>query len=142
MITGWIPDYPITTLVLLAAVALVAGMARGFSGFGAALIFVPSAAALVGPKLASPMLAVIDGVLAANIILFFAASGAFSLASYFWSGLISRETLHPSLLAGPGYGAGICFGTRMFGLGNPAVFRAISFMLIALAALLSLPVFG
>jgi uncharacterized protein len=31
------------------AAALVAGLARGFSGFGAALIFVPIASAALGP---------------------------------------------------------------------------------------------
>ncbi|MBM3609667.1 MAG: sulfite exporter TauE/SafE family protein [Alphaproteobacteria bacterium] len=34
----------------LAAVVLVAGVVRGFSGFGGALIFIPLAAAILGPK--------------------------------------------------------------------------------------------
>ena len=54
------PEFPTLTLVLLAAAALVAGLARGFSGFGAALVFVPLASALIGPKLASPILVLID----------------------------------------------------------------------------------
>ncbi|WP_312858615.1 sulfite exporter TauE/SafE family protein [Rhizobium sp. G21] len=40
--------------------AFVAGLARGFSGFGAALIFVPLASAVVGPRMAGPILLVID----------------------------------------------------------------------------------
>jgi uncharacterized protein len=43
---------------------LVAGMACGFSGFGAALIFMPLSAALVGPKLAAPLFLVMDAVVA------------------------------------------------------------------------------
>jgi uncharacterized protein len=46
----------------LASLALVAGLARGFSGFGAALIFMPLASALVGPKLAAPVLMLTDFV--------------------------------------------------------------------------------
>ena len=37
--------YPMPILLGLAASAFVAGLARGFSGFGAALIFVPLASA-------------------------------------------------------------------------------------------------
>jgi uncharacterized protein len=65
---NWFPDADILTLVLLMLAALVAGMARGFSGFGAALIFVPLAGALAGPKIAAPILVVIDGVFASYLI--------------------------------------------------------------------------
>ncbi len=44
----------------LAAVILVGGVVRGFSGFGGALIFIPLASALVGPKLAIPIFYLID----------------------------------------------------------------------------------
>ena len=46
-----IPDIPSANLALLVLVALAAGLSRGFSGFGAALIFVPLASALVGLNL-------------------------------------------------------------------------------------------
>ena len=61
------PDYA-GTLVLLLAVTLAASLARGFSGFGAALIFIPLASALLGPKVAVPLLLVTDGVMAAGMI--------------------------------------------------------------------------
>jgi uncharacterized protein len=60
---------PMTTLVLLAVTALLAGLARGFSGFGAALIFVPVAARLVGPQLAVPLLLVTDAILTLPLLL-------------------------------------------------------------------------
>lgn len=60
--------YSTAAIVYLAAAALVAGLARGFSGFGAALIFVPLASAAVGPKTAAPLLLVIDAVVAAGLI--------------------------------------------------------------------------
>lgn len=250
MMAGWLPDFPAATLVLLTAAALMAGLARGFSGFGAALVFVPLASALVGPRLAGPILVIVDLIFAsyliagawkrsdrrevavmfagamagipagtailgsfapltlrwlitgmaaamlllllsgwryhgrphaaatvavgalsglfsgiaqiggppvvsywlgtntepprlrANIILFFAVSGAFSFISYLWGGLISPTTLRLCLLTGPAYGAGTLVGTRMFSLASPGVFRATSLALITLAVALSLPLFG
>jgi len=65
---NWFPDMSPATLILLILVALVAGLSRGFSGFGAALIFVPLSGALVGPKLAAPVLAIIDGIFASYLI--------------------------------------------------------------------------
>ena len=55
-------------LVLLLLVALVAGLARGFSGFGAALIFVPLASIIVGPRMAGPILFVVDFFVGAPLI--------------------------------------------------------------------------
>ncbi|MGL4235176.1 sulfite exporter TauE/SafE family protein [Tabrizicola sp.] len=56
------------TLLLLAAITLAASLARGFSGFGAALIFVPLVSALVGPQVAVPLLLVTDGIMTAGMI--------------------------------------------------------------------------
>jgi uncharacterized membrane protein YfcA len=55
-------------LLFLVVSALTAGLARGFSGFGGALIFVPLASAAVGPRLAAPILLVVDAVAAAGLI--------------------------------------------------------------------------
>lgn len=55
-------------LGFLAASALLAGMARGFSGFGAALIFVPLASTVVGPATAAPVLLVTDLILSTGFI--------------------------------------------------------------------------
>jgi uncharacterized protein len=246
----FLPALPISTLALLALVALAAGLSRGFSGFGAALIFVPLASALVGPKFAAPILVIIDGVFASflipqalklgdrrdvslmfagavlgvplgtavlahyspltlrwmivviaaamlallvsgwryrgkpaaaatvgvgaisglfsgiaqvggppvvcywmgtetahaklrsNIILFFAASSALSVASYLWGGLLGPEVVRLSLVAGPAYGLGIWGGSKMFPLATPAFFRTSSLVLIGFAVVMSLPVFG
>ena len=60
--------YSAAALAFLAGSAFVAGLARGFSGFGAALIFMPLASTVISPKLASPLLLVIDLVLALGLI--------------------------------------------------------------------------
>lgn len=67
-VLNFFPDINSFTLALLMLIALAAGLSRGFSGFGAALIFVPLASALVGPKLAAPTLVIIDGIFASYLI--------------------------------------------------------------------------
>lgn len=47
-----------------AAIAAVAGLVRGFSGFGSALIYMPLISALYGPRVAAPTLLLIDTVCA------------------------------------------------------------------------------
>lgn len=44
----------------LTVVVAIAGVVRGFSGFGGALIFIPLASAIIGPKLAVPLFFLID----------------------------------------------------------------------------------
>jgi uncharacterized membrane protein YfcA len=61
-------DLPVRSLVLLAAISFIAAMSRGFSGFGAALIFVPLASTIVSPKVAAPLLLIVDAVLALGFI--------------------------------------------------------------------------
>ena len=55
-------------LGFILAVTLVAGLARGFSGFGGALIFMPLASILVSPQLASATLLIADGFTALALI--------------------------------------------------------------------------
>lgn len=55
-------------LVFLLGSAFIAGLARGFSGFGAALIFMPLAGSVVGPRVAAPLLLIIDAATAIGLI--------------------------------------------------------------------------
>lgn len=55
-------------VALFIVTALVAGLARGFSGFGAALIFMPVASALIGPRLAAPVILIIDAVTTVGLV--------------------------------------------------------------------------
>jgi uncharacterized membrane protein YfcA len=59
---------PYSSFFQVLAAAALAGLARGFSGFGAALIFIPLVGAVAGPKIASALLLVVDGVLSAGMI--------------------------------------------------------------------------
>lgn len=243
----FLSDIPLSVLVPVLVAAFVAGLARGFSGFGAALIFVPVASAFIGPKLAVPVLLVTDliagmgmipdawrranrsevGTMAigalvgvpagawlltaadpltlrwgivilvavlltlivsgwrytgtpkpaltilvgatsglfsgvaqvggppvvaywlgstighhnvrANIVLYFAISSVISAVSYTVGGLISTPVLWMALAAAPVYAIGIWLGSHLFSRSDELFFRRVCYGLIALAAILGLP---
>jgi uncharacterized protein len=53
----------------LAGAAVLAGLVRGFSGFGAAMIFIPLASVLERPEVAVPLLFLVDGIATLHITL-------------------------------------------------------------------------
>lgn len=114
-------DYATTALLGLVASALVAGLARGFSGFGAALIFVPLASTVVSPRTAAPLLLIVDMVMAAGLI-----PNAWRHAD--------RPDVRTMLL---GTLIGVPFGTWVLTTGDPIAIRwAIALLIVPLLALL------
>jgi uncharacterized protein len=66
---GLIPtDVGSNVAIAICAIAFVSGTARGFSGFGSALIFMPLASSLAAPRLVAALLLVIDVVAAAPLL--------------------------------------------------------------------------
>ncbi len=66
---GLIPaDVSVNIAVAICAIAFVSGTARGFSGFGSALIFMPLASSMAAPRLIAALLLIIDFVAAAPLI--------------------------------------------------------------------------
>lgn len=238
------------SLLFLAETAFIAGLARGFSGFGGALIFSPVASAVINPILVAPALLIIDsfsssalipsawknankkevaimasgailgipagtwilthtepaavrwiivcaiipallflvsgwryngqpktsltvgvgslsGFLSglaqiggppvvlywlggrgqsenvrANFILFFACTTIVNVIAYTAGGLFTSDVMWLSIFIFPAYGFGMWLGSRMFGWAEEKTFRNICYILIAVAALIGLPVFG
>ena len=54
--------------IAICAVAFVSGTARGFSGFGSALIFMPLASSIADPRLVAALLLIIDFIAAAPLL--------------------------------------------------------------------------
>lgn len=68
-LSGLIPaDLTNFAAIAICAIAFVSGTARGFSGFGAALIFMPLASSMAAPKLVAPLLLIIDFVAALPLL--------------------------------------------------------------------------
>jgi uncharacterized protein len=105
------------TLLALAATAFLAALARGFSGFGSALIFIPMASAVVGPRAAAPLLLVVDGVLTVGFI------------PHAWRLADKREVAVMTL----GAMAGLPLGTWLLASVDPIVIR---WAIVVLAAVL------
>jgi uncharacterized membrane protein YfcA len=62
------PDVGINAALAICAIAFVSATARGFSGFGSALIFMPLASSMAAPRLVAALLLIIDFVAAAPLI--------------------------------------------------------------------------
>src|SRR5258705_4825547 len=66
---GLIPsEVSLNAAIAICAIAFVSGTARGFSGFGSALIFMPLASSIAAPRLVAALLLIIDFVAAAPLI--------------------------------------------------------------------------
>jgi uncharacterized protein len=242
-------QYSTTSLIFITATAFIAGLARGFSGFGSALIFMPLASSVADAQVASPLLLLIDftttltlipnaarradkrdvgiislgaligiplgtlalawadplvirwGIVAlivtmlvllasgwrypgqpttpvtvsvgliggffgglaqlggppvvlywlrdaavaavtrANIILYFAIADVLIIVSYTIGGLWSTAILGLAVITGPLFGLGLWLGSKLFGKASDELFRKICYTLIAVSALISLPLF-
>jgi uncharacterized protein len=66
---GLIPtEISLNVAIAICAIAFVSGTARGFSGFGSALIFMPLASSIAAPRLVAALLLIIDFIGAAPLI--------------------------------------------------------------------------
>ena len=61
-------DVGLNAAIAICTVAFVSGTARGFSGFGSALIFMPLASSIADPRLVAALLLLIDFVAAAPLL--------------------------------------------------------------------------
>jgi uncharacterized protein len=67
--SGFIPaDLTTFAAIAICAIAFVSGTARGFSGFGSALIFMPLASSMAAPRLVAALLLIIDFIAAAPLV--------------------------------------------------------------------------
>ncbi|MGH6893891.1 MAG: sulfite exporter TauE/SafE family protein [Dongiaceae bacterium] len=113
--------HPAGALIFLIIAAFVAALARGFSGFGGALIFVPLASAAVGPQAAAPILLVIDGI------------AQLALIKNSWRQASRREVA----IMAAGALAGIPLGVAILKYVDPVLLRwAIAALIVATLALL------
>ena len=62
------PEVSTGQAIAICVIAFLAGTARGFSGFGAALIFMPLASSVAQPRLVAALLLIIDFVGAAPLV--------------------------------------------------------------------------
>ena len=115
-----------------AAISVGIGLISGFCGELAQTGGPPN----VGYSLGRP---IATAIARANIMLFFAASDFFSVASYSLTGLITSDAIRFSLLVGPVYAVGVLIGAQLFGRASETLFRTIRYALIVAAVVIGLP---
>ncbi|SMC91450.1 sulfite exporter TauE/SafE family protein [Rhizobium sp. RU36D] len=120
-VSALIAGHSVSEMVFIVLAALTAGLARGFSGFGGALIFMPLASAIIEPKLAAAVLFLIDAFLSLPMI-----PGSYRQAD-------RREVA--VMVAGAAFGVPV--GTAILSYAEPLTVRwAITGLVTVLLALL------
>ena len=76
----------------------------------------------------------------ANIMVFFMICGVVLVLVYAYEGLFTAQTLALSLLLGIFYLIGVWLGSYIFRGSSDLMYRRVAYLIIAVAALLSLPV--
>jgi len=108
-----------------------------FSGFGAGAVQIAGPAVIIYWLGSSHNAATVR----ANIMVFFTLTGAVLVLSYLAQGLFTADTLVLAVLLGIPYFAMIALGAYFFHGSSEALYRRVAYLVIALAALLSLPIF-
>jgi uncharacterized membrane protein YfcA len=80
-------------------------------------------------------------VVRANLMVYFALLSIASIATYYWRGLLTADVLLMSLVLGPIFIATMAAGAWLFRGAGDATYRRIAYAIIALSALVSLPLF-
>ncbi len=80
-------------------------------------------------------------VIRANIMVYYALSATAVDIVLFWKGLFTWDVVIYALIAWPLYSLGLALGARVFKSSSDAGYRTSAYILIAFAALISLPLF-
>jgi hypothetical protein len=128
LISGWRYRGP-PTLPITIGVGLFAGVGGG-------------AAQIAGPPVILYWLSLGNkaATLRANLMVFFFFCGVVLIVAYALQGLFTARSLALSLLLGVPYLLGVGMGARVFRGASDLLYRNVAYLIIALAALVSLPV--
>jgi hypothetical protein len=140
----------IVALVLLALVALISGwryhgrptvpasLATGaIAGFGGGAV-----------QIAAPPLLIIwlsgannAATVRANIMVYFVPQALLAMVMYYWSALFTGETIVLSILLGLPFAVAMTTGVYSFHGSSEMLYRRVAYVIIALAGIVSMPVF-
>lgn len=78
-------------------------------------------------------------IIRANLITYFALSSCGALIAYWWNGLFTAEVVQTLAVIMPANAIALFLGARFFARSSEKLFRVVAYVMIALAALGSLP---
>ena len=108
-----------------------------FAGFGTGAVQISGPPAIIY-WLGGPNSAV---VVRANLMVYFALLSIASIVVYYWRGLFTIDVLVMSLVLGPIFIATMAAGAYLFRGAGDAAYHRIAYAIIALSAVVSLPLF-
>ena len=77
----------------------------------------------------------------ANIMVYYAFSSMAIDVIYFLKGIFTVQIVFYALMVWPCYAAGLAIGARLFGKASEQTFRRVAYALVAISAVISLPLF-
>ena len=77
----------------------------------------------------------------ANIMVYFIMQGALSMIAYLYSALFTTQAVVLSVLLGVPFAVFLTIGARWFHGTSDELYRRVAYIIIAIAGLISLPVF-
>lgn len=113
-------------------VTLLVGAAAGLMG-GAVQIFGPPVVLFWLSSMASP------AVVRANFVVFFAIMAAALVVTYVWFGLITPDVIALAAFVAPAHILAMFAGSRLFHIASEQTYRRTAYVIITLAALVSMP---
>jgi uncharacterized membrane protein YfcA len=78
-------------------------------------------------------------IVRANLMMFFALTSIVSGVTYFFNGFFTARAVAVALAVGPAYGLAMILGARLFHGASERTFRLVAYVIIAAAAVMSLP---
>lgn len=113
-------------------VTLLVGLAAGLLG-GAVQISGPPVVLFWLSSMASA------AVVRANFVVFFAIMAAALIVTYLWAGLLTPEVIALGAIAGPLHILAMFAGAKLFHFASEITYRRVAYVIITLAALVSMP---
>ncbi|MCB1488804.1 MAG: sulfite exporter TauE/SafE family protein [Bauldia sp.] len=112
-------------------------------GVGATAGFLGGFGQVSGPPVVAYWISGPDptAIIRANLLCFFAVISLSSLAAYVWNGLYTGEVVDLFLVLAPGYAIALLIGAKVFRRTAGAAYRPFVYVVIAIAALTSMPLF-
>ena len=140
----------IVVLVLVALAALISGwryhgkptvpasLATGaFAGFGGGAVQIAAPPLLIFWLSGANKAATVR----ANIMVYFLPQAVLAMVMYYWSGLFTSETITLSVLLGLPFVLAMAAGVYSFHGSSEALYRRVAYIIIAIAGIVSMPVF-
>ena len=77
----------------------------------------------------------------ANIMVYFLPQAVLAMVMYYWNALFTGETIALSILLGLPFALAMTAGVYSFHGSSEALYRRVAYVIIALAGIVSMPVF-